>query len=1244
MTHPAFQLWTVHQSTSQATVLFYVPRKTRSADLQVHITQHSITAGIKHSPPVINAALFAPVRPESSSWQIERIPRSGGKSRKSGSSRHRRLQQQASTHLLQPGGVTTSPRLSSGPPSTSYSIIGDSAPGSQGVRSASDPDSASGSESGNDSTGYISQPEDGSSSGAQQRRRLPRFDPSATRSFSSRSRLGISPHSRILADVAAATATSSSSRNLTPSTRGGKPEQPGGGGDSSSDGPMVSSVASLPARLQPQPHSAAGSRLASRSGSTTSFSSLGSAGYEMDIVDPMEMLSDRGAGGGGGGGGPGALASSTSSISSDLRRARFVRGAGEVEDLSQSQDSFLSIGIASSRGSAAPAPVTSTSAPHRAVSAADPTPMAERAIDDLFRDSDTLLLPRPSLQQAHSNVSTESRSGSGSGSGGPPSSNLSGSLVIPPCITSPSAPASTSAESAASSSGLSASSLAGARLVTIYLDKLSPGIWPVLISGPAPLPDAGEYEGGDVGERPSSGQRLPSLDEHHARLSLRAALQEALDESRSSSSSTPLNIIPDSAEGVTQRIAHSFDQRRDSSTEIGDRSILSTSVGSDDSDTVLGARFSNPTGGGLVAGEDDEEQDETNRRRLLLLAEEQEEAQLIAYERQAQARERQLCAKYNLDATSLVLLGLQAHAREDDLGGGGAGDHHRALGPVDDEAFHYLSRAWRAALSPIATCLLVEDYLPLGGKSRVDYSSSTESSDVDVEEQVSVAAAEEREQVSSTTTANVEMNRLQQSGDTLRSPQSGPHAFGTTSPPPTNPSLTQDSPETRRKTLISLLGGSNALGRLYLSYARLHLEVSLEKWTSPLAFPGEAGQLHGPYASSAGGVGVASPGGGGGGMGGASSPGVHFSSSGVGAGQVGHFSSTSNSAGLGLGGWSQGGGGVSSAWEGGGKATFGPATFGPSGPSSSSARSPSSVHSGRSVGSHSPSVPLGGGGGAGLSAGTEQTSILVFASQERERTLRRRPGPLAYMQAAVRLDPTLATVSQQESSSSSPSRPVSWPLLPGEKGAQAWRMGMAVEEDEWTEAHELEVERRAVLHREARYRASLTSGGGMSWKLGAGGSDGGTATPTSSSVPSSEVGYMTSHQQQHTNPQQVSRAGSGSGGAPPRPSGPHDLPSGPRRSGTHKSSSGARASGGASSTTTSGGGPSSSRSGRKPHSHSHSRRHGRSSMRRSTLPLISEEGMINIMSGAAVLSVVVAGSVAVMGWWRRAGGGTGTGV
>ncbi|KAK0537255.1 hypothetical protein OC835_001788 [Tilletia horrida] len=1192
MANPAFQLWTVHQSTSQATVLFYVPRQTRSADLDVRITRDSITAGLRNQPPIINASLWAEVHPHSSSWQIERAPRKHRKSSRSRSKRH----SATSSPPLHPDSAqgAISPRLSSGPPSTAYSIIGDSAPGSHGVRSLSDADSGSESEAdaAASSNGYISQPEDGS----QPRRRLPRFDPSATRSFSSRAKIvSAAQHGASSAAMRSGPEGGALCADLTASNAGSDVDLPRG-----QDGGLASSVASLPARLRPAaPHtislgsqqetctsassaSAAASRLASRSASTTSFSSLGSASFDMD----MATSGARGAG---------AIASSTSSLSSDIRRARSIQGTGEAEDLTQSQDSFLSIGRPSSGFSDEPR-VTSEPQPTSidVHGAAEPTPPAERAVDELIPGSYRTVVERPTVQQSRSHDSGESRSLSGSGSGSGPSSNLSGSLVLP-ATANASGPASTSA--ASTSSGVSVSSLAGARLVTIYLEKVQPGIWPVLISGPAPLPDEAPTEGSKP-RLDAAEARLPLLNEEHARNSLRVALQEALDEARSSASSFH------SDSHAEERQSRTFGHRRGS--EAGHSSVFT--VASDDSDTVLGPRYSTSSQTAEQEGADN-------------VGTGGADAESTA-ERHRRAQERQLCAKYNLDATSLVLLGLQSRVQ--------LGERPEGV----DDAFHYFVRAWRAALSPVATCRLVEDYLPLkkprAHSSEVhsepeseELKNATGTADRPVEDAVPKQSADGSSTAVVSSSPAVAMDRRQQSSDTLRSPRSGSQA-GTSSPVANRAGLQSDHADARRDSLISLLGGSNALGRLYLSYARLHLETAIEKWTSPLAFPSEAGQLHGPFTSSTAVLGASSPVALSAGVGGGSSPGVTFH--GVSVSPHGHFAT---GAGLGLGPSSVRGGGEAGQCDGVAadviryRGAFGPVTL------ATSARSPSSAQSGRS-GSVSPN-PHQGLMLPGSSLNTsDQTSILLFASHERERTLRRYPGPLAYMQAAVRLDPTLATTTLSSSSNEqSPCRP--YAMLPGENEAQAWRMPMSIEEDEWTEAHELEVERRTAIHHEARYRASLTgeppsssSGAGPSWRLGRRtGSDGsptGTATPTTSSVPSSEVGGprpaaggsgSRRHSQYGT--------GTGSGGVGP------DFPPSSRR-GSHKSAQG---------------GPSSSR--RKTHS---SRRHGRSSMRRphSTLPLISEEGMINIVSGAAVLSVVVAGSVAVMGWWRRAGGGTGPGV
>ncbi|KAL9931502.1 hypothetical protein V8E36_009667 [Tilletia maclaganii] len=1145
MAHPAFQLWTVHQSMGQATVLFYVPHKTRSADLNIAIHPNHIRAGIHGQAPVLNATLWAEVQPSSSSWQIERTAR---KHRKS-SRRHRPISQASVSprpDTLDDGPI--SPRLSSGPPSTAYSIIDDpSSSQHDGFSSSSEAGSGSESEADARNSGYGSQAEDG----PRPRRQLQRFDPNATRSFSSRRNLitTANAHTGLVAPAGLDPARPAGhARSALRSPAGGAEEEPAG----TNEGNLASSIASLPARLRPPacrdqasqlavPTQApdAASRFASRTASTTSFSSLGSSSFDLAGMEGSTGPRDLGVT---------ALSSSVGSLGSDARRANSIRAAGEIEDLSQSQDSFLSIGPLSSRGSGA-----RLNRAHRTSSptlSAEPTPVVEREFHDLIYHEQSSGAARPSIHPTGSqgvNPGTRSGSGSGSGSASAPSSNISGSLIMP----TPNAPASSSATS--TSSGISASSLTGARLVTIYLDKAQPSIWPVLISGPAPLND--EDSTLSSPDAPSATHKLPLLDERHARHSLRAALQEALDETRSAALT-----------GLNSELRKERVHRHSGSSATGHGSIVSAA--SDDSDTVLGPRFSGT--GSAGDGYDDDASHHQSRSG--------ENESGVAALRQARARERQICAKYNLDATSLVLLGLHSRA------------HQSADRPgVASEAFHYFARAWRAALSPVATCRLVEDYLPLLDARSLS-SALSSGSEADLKDNFRGTRNDAGSSAS-------RMDRTQHSSDTLRSPTSEHAPEAGDADKARVMSEETSTMDAQREAYIAIIGGPNALGRLYLSYARLHLEVSVEKWISPLAFPSAAGHLHGPYTTGSSAVGAASPGGivaaGGG-----SSPGV---ASGHGSGA--HALDPAHGTGLGIDqarthGWSQ-------------HAVAGAA------PGSSYARSASSVPPGSRADSPGPSPGVT----------SETHSVLLSAAHEGEGLPHhRRPGPLAYMQAAVRLDPSLATTSA-DAPDVSPSRPFAF--LVGESEAQAWRLPMAIEEEEWVEAHEIEAERRAVLHQEARYRSPLAGHRSANRRTSSDGSGpgAGTATPTTSSVPSSEAGVGSKYRR------------------PPATAQPQagEFPSttaSARRSSAPKLSSGrGPASGG-------GGGPS-SQSRRKPHSHSRRHgHHGRSSIRRSasTLPLISEEGMINIVSGAAVLSVVVAGSVAVMGWWRRAGGATGPGL
>lgn len=68
----ALRGWTAHQSHGQATILFYVPRWTRSDSLDVLIGHDYIIAGIQGQEPVVKARLAGRINPTTSAWQLEK--------------------------------------------------------------------------------------------------------------------------------------------------------------------------------------------------------------------------------------------------------------------------------------------------------------------------------------------------------------------------------------------------------------------------------------------------------------------------------------------------------------------------------------------------------------------------------------------------------------------------------------------------------------------------------------------------------------------------------------------------------------------------------------------------------------------------------------------------------------------------------------------------------------------------------------------------------------------------------------------------------------------------------------------------------------------------------------------------------------------------------------------------------------------------------------------------------------------
>lgn len=366
-------------------------------------------------------------------------------------------------------------------------------------------------------------------------------------------------------------------------------------------------------------------------------------------------------------------------------------------------------------------------------------------------------------------ASTSGGSGTGSGSGSGSGSGLGsgsgeGTGGVQSLHSSMSADASSGSQPSSQQSG----GPSPARLVTIHLDKLDSGIWPNLVSGPAPTdPD-------------------PDPD---VESSLIAALGEALG-CPTSPPYSPSITFAGASEGAGV----------DAGASTLSVNTVNTTT-SDDSDTVLGTRG-------------------------------------------RQRRRRESEARYNMDPTSLSLLGMQITAHHQ--AGALPGILGSAVGPEKEEAFEYFVRAWRAAdvsasdtlarshhadicrffviQIPLATRKLVNDYLPLPAPPA---------------KSPTPAIAEHRSAPAMST---------QGSADTFRASTSSSSTVGASSESSTITPIAHDERETspHRQRLVARLGGPTALARLYVSFARLHF-ASSEMLRSPLAFP--SGQLNNPFAT-----------------------------------------------------------------------------------------------------------------------------------------------------------------------------------------------------------------------------------------------------------------------------------------------------------------------------------------------------------------------------------------------------------
>lgn len=405
--------------------------------------------------------------------------------------------------------------------------------------------------------------------------------------------------------------------------------------------------------------------------------------------------------------------------------------------------------------------------------------------------------------------------------------------------------ASSSSVSAPSSSPFAAphaSSQAGppeVRLVTLHLDKVDTGIWPLLVVGPAPLqnealparltrlveselPRNGLVTDKFIQDRilKRRGVQQQQQQRSAAQLQLNQALEEAL--SAFGGGDRVLAAIRRGSTGTLSANedadAHFDEASRtsmDSDEDLGpNTSTLSiNTIASDESATVLGSRVSSLAGTSASLRDADASAAAARQEHAKRVEEEDEISEAW--------RELEVLARYNMDPTTLSLIGLQSANGYSSHGNSSmATQLARGFPSSIPEAFEYFARAWRAANVSLATERLVQDFLPLlpstsHGAGYRDYNVLHDR----------FAEALEPSLYSRATalpaTDDVIANQLQER-------------------------LHSHSYMSHRQRLVASLGGPKALARLYVSYARLHLP-SLASNRSPLAFP--YGQLTSPFVS-----------------------------------------------------------------------------------------------------------------------------------------------------------------------------------------------------------------------------------------------------------------------------------------------------------------------------------------------------------------------------------------------------------
>ncbi|KAN0061498.1 hypothetical protein ACQY0O_006345 [Thecaphora frezii] len=379
------------------------------------------------------------------------------------------------------------------------------------------------------------------------------------------------------------------------------------------------------------------------------------------------------------------------------------------------------------------------------------------------------------------------------------------------------------------------------RLVTIHLDKVDTGIWPLLVVGPAPLqveakspaspsrrlaPVAPSYPWTGAATESLIAARAQTVarerSDQRRRNTAEKELVRALGEALGSSGNIDRGeLLSGDSRATVQAYLESLSTSMDDPTE-GDGSIgpsTSTlsidSIASDESATVLGTR----TGAAAAEEPSRSEREEAAETTSLLVDATASEADEIE-----RLRDLQIEAKYNMDPTTLSLIGLQVAQ--------GSVDGMRTIGRKHNpsalpEAFEYFARAWRIGDIALAVERLVQDYLPpLHSPVAID----------------SMPSGGE-----ATTPPKAANMTLQSSADTCKTAKEHGDPPSTSSAAKSKIFRAKFSADTQRQRLIASLGGTKALARLYLSYARLQLPSSI-KTRSPLAFP--LGQLSSPFVTA----------------------------------------------------------------------------------------------------------------------------------------------------------------------------------------------------------------------------------------------------------------------------------------------------------------------------------------------------------------------------------------------------------